>query len=203
MKVIVLSDYGYDEALFGLGLSHGVTSELDFSTFTAATWWPNEEWAQPDPRFIKTQETANRLSNRDGGHNKFLESIQVWLDIVAPRYWWQQFDTYRVGVTKQSESTMHTLLKKPLTQDSFEGGINPTILEILEGYRRRREWGELKKNLCEAFLQRRVVCCNYKSLRGVILQRSEHRLGEWQILMQALKDGLTYPELLFKGLDDA
>jgi hypothetical protein len=48
------------------------------------------------------------------GHDKFLEMIHVWLDITTCRSIWQQFDTYRVGVTKSSESTHHRLIEDVL-----------------------------------------------------------------------------------------
>lgn len=46
--------------------------------------------------------------------------IQVWVKISAPRYFWSEADTYSIGVTKNSESTMHTLLNKELTEQNFE-----------------------------------------------------------------------------------
>ena len=64
---------------------------------------------QPQDRGMHA--VAVRLAPMDGGHNKFLESIYVWLNVKAPRYWWQEADTFRLS-TKQSESTMHTLNKE-------------------------------------------------------------------------------------------
>ncbi len=54
---------------------------------------------------------AVKLAPKGLGHNKFLEAMVVWLDVRAPRYWWQEADTYRIS-TKQSESTMHTLVRE-------------------------------------------------------------------------------------------
>lgn len=59
---------------------------------------------------VRIIEEAGRLFEKDGGHNKFLESVILWLDVNAPLYWWTEADTYRLS-TKQSESTMHTLEK--------------------------------------------------------------------------------------------
>jgi len=71
-----------------------------------------------------------KLYNKDGGHNKFLEMIYVWLDVIAPRYWWQEADTYRIS-TKQSASTMHTLHKEEFTQNNFQYSIQPEYLNYL------------------------------------------------------------------------
>lgn len=169
MNVLVLKESGYEEAMLGISLSFN--SDID-----------------------RMGSRAERLAPLDMGHNKFLESICVWLDIDAPRYWWSQFDTYRIGVTKQSESTMHTLTKRELTQDDFEIPVHPTILGIVNGYIRDGYLIDAKANLPEAFLQRRVVCTNYKSLRGVVKQRASHKLPEWQIFVQKLEEQLSHPE---------
>lgn len=171
MKVTLLREAGYEDALLGLSLSYN--QPLD-----------------------KMAGVAVRLFDRDGGHNKFLESIVVWLDIVAPRYWWQQFDTYRVGITKQSESTMHTILRKPLTGEDFEGYIPVETLTRLNKLREQKNWEQLKKELPESFLQRRVVCTNYKVLRNMHFQRKDHKLREWQFLFASLGSLLEFPEFL-------
>ena len=57
------------------------------------------------------KEISEKLHDKDEGHNKFLESIIIWAEVTAPRYWWQEADTYRLS-TKQSESTMHTLIEE-------------------------------------------------------------------------------------------
>lgn len=43
-------------------------------------------------------------------HAKFMRQIQVWVNITAPIYWWSEFDTYKVGVVRNSCSTMHKLI---------------------------------------------------------------------------------------------
>lgn len=53
-------------------------------------------------------------------HSKFMRQILVSVNITAPLYWWKEADQYRVGVTTNSESTMHRLAKTPITLDCFE-----------------------------------------------------------------------------------
>jgi hypothetical protein len=89
---------------------------------------------------------------------------------------------------------MHTLTKRELTQDDFEIPVHPTILGIVNDYIRNGYLIDAKANLPEAFLQRRVVCTNYKSLRGVVKQRASHKLPEWQIFVQKLEEQLSHPE---------
>ncbi|MCD4738073.1 MAG: hypothetical protein K8R89_02285 [Anaerolineae bacterium] len=167
MNVEVLHEAGYEQALVGLSLNHKQPVE-------------------------KMPQVAERLYQKNGGHNKFLESMVVWIDITAARYWWQQFDTYRIGVTKQSESTMHTILKRSLTQDDFESGIDPATLARLNDLIAARKFMQVKRELPESFLQRRVVCTNYKTIRRMIEQRHTHRLREWQVFCVAMREQLAY-----------
>jgi hypothetical protein len=172
MEVIVLTEAGYDEALLGLSLSYNIN---------------------PDDT-VRIEDIAKSLSTRDGGHNKFLESIVVWLDITAPRYWWQEFDTYRVGVTKQSESTMHTILKQEFTAEDFEDYINFNTIEDLNTCRQDKDFDSLKNLLPEGFLQRRIVCTNYKALRNIFKQRISHRLHQWQLFIISVIHDLDHTE---------
>jgi hypothetical protein len=148
----------------------------------------------------KMPAVAARLLPRGGSHVKFLESIAVWLDITAPRYWWQQFDTYRIGITKQSESTMHTLLKRPLVQADLERPIPETVLDALNERIAAKRFDEVKALLPEGFLQRRIVCTNYKALRHIVGQRHDHRLAEWQTFIRAVLEQVEHPEYLTVGV---
>ena len=171
MKIEIMHEAGYEQALVGLSLSYKQPVEN-----------------MPD--------VAHRIHAKEDGHNKFLESMMVWLDITAARYWWQQFDTYRVGITKQSESTMHTILKRPLTQDDFEDEIDPATLAHLNELIEKREFVQVKRELPESFLQRRVVCTNYKTLRRIIRQRGTHRLAEWQTFCETMCSALAHAEFV-------
>jgi hypothetical protein len=52
-------------------------------------------------------------------HAKYRRMINVSLDIVAPLYWWKEFDTYKVGTVADSCSTMHKIAEKEFTLDDF------------------------------------------------------------------------------------
>ena len=71
-----------------------------------------------------------RLRNAGTDHRKFMRMIVVYVDILAPLYWWKEFDTYRAGVKylddpnpfdieMNSCSTMHCIHKKEFTLDDF------------------------------------------------------------------------------------
>jgi len=174
MKVTILREAGYDEALLGLSLSYNRAVE-------------------------EMPEVAEKLLARGGSHVKFLESIAVWLDITAPRYWWQQFDTYRVGVSKQSESTMHTILSKSLSQENFEGYIPLDTIQRLNALISYEAFELVKNKLPEGFLQRRIVCCNYKVLSHIYGQRKDHRLKQWHIFFDSVLAQVQHPNFVTLG----
>lgn len=193
MHVEVMNERGYEEALYGLGKSHGLTTKMPYEEFiTGAT---NEARTA----FSRLVCISQRLAPKDGGHNKFLESIQTWVLIEAPRYWWQEYDTYRVGMTKQSESTMHTLVKKPIDINSFEDGekLPQAMIDHLEDLRMqctdpnagtRLPLWKLKAALPEGFIQGRVINTNYKTWKHILYQRHDHRLPHWQIMFAKLSE---------------
>jgi hypothetical protein len=197
MEVNVIEEAGFLPALMGLGLSHGLTADQP----------PGDPMA-PSEVEVKLRARARALAVQEGGHNKFLESIQIWLDVLAPRYWWQEFDTYRIGVTKQSGSTMHTITRRLLKQTDFVLAIPSRQLEELNSVIRRWQTAkeidlcpemhflEIKRLLPEGYLQRRIVNLNYKALRGVYWQRRTHRLPEWQFFLTQVLEQIESPTFI-------
>ena len=60
-----------------------------------------------------------RLRNAGTDHRKFMRMIVVYVDILAPLYWWKEFDTYKVGSVANSCSTMHKIHEKEFTMEDF------------------------------------------------------------------------------------
>ena len=210
MKVEVISEYGLDEALLGLGLSYGKTSDMSL------------EDVRTDKDGVKTKllETAKRLAPRELAHNKFLRCCIVNLAIGAPRFWWQEFDTYKIGTVAQSESTMHTIVKREFVEEDFEpmffkNQLKDTITWLnmarAEYHRYVGEeklsmadevWKDIIRILPHSYLQRRIVTLNYQVLRTILKQRKGHKLGEWAIFRAAILNGVKYPYFL-EGIDNA
>lgn len=178
------------EALFGIGLSFGLTSGIKSVAKLKGA-----------PEYSRLMKVARGLAHKQGGHNKFLETIMFTLDIDAPRYWWSQFDTYRVGISKQSESTMHTIMAREITDDDFEDGMFEHITEELNAIRsdylkaeaegdeeaKTRCFMDMKAALPEAFLQRRIVVVNLKTLQNMYMQRKNHRLPQWREFFEDIR----------------
>lgn len=60
-----------------------------------------------------------RLCSAGTDHRKFMRMIPVYLDIIAPLYFWKEFSTYKVGTVANSCSTMHKILDKEFKMDDF------------------------------------------------------------------------------------
>lgn len=60
-----------------------------------------------------------RLCKAGTDHRKFMRMIVVYLDILAPLYWWKEFDTYKVGMTANSCSTMHKIADREFALEDF------------------------------------------------------------------------------------
>lgn len=136
-------------------------------------------------------------------HRKYDRMIVVWMDIIAPLYWWKEFDTYKVGTVADSCSTMHKIHSKEFVMDDFshehldDGGkmcLYCTI-ENLNWYRKRfladrnkDDWWNMIQLLPSSYNQKRTVMMNYEVCARIIQQRSGHKLDEWHDLIKVLKN---------------
>ena len=151
-----------------------------------------------------------KLQKAGPEHCKHLRMIMCWADIWAPRYWWQEFDTYRQGVEKVSCSTMHKLTSRELTDEDFETeednylARNLTLsrkntLNAMIGYYKIEEdheektkiWRGLIQILPQNYIQRRTVMMSYAALRNIVRQREGHKLKEWKTFIDWVR---TLPE---------
>jgi len=175
IEVIVRHEAGYEAALYGMSLSHSL--DMDY---------PLTE--------IKITR-AKKLAPLQGGHNKFLESLMLWVEVNAPRYWWQQADTYRLS-TKQSESTMHTILKRELEMDDFAIPPPQSWLGDLNSMIKKGQLDKVKALLPEGFMQRRMWCMSYKMLQNIYFQRKNHKLKEWQNFLISVISQIDHPNFI-------
>lgn len=144
-----------------------------------------------------------RLDKNGSVHAKYRRMITVTVDILAPLYWWKEFDTYKVGTVANSCSTMHKIADKEFTLDDFShehllteketawGNICPVItlectIAALNFYRRKfletkdkKYWWQMIQLLPSSYNQKRTVMFNYEVLAGIYHQRKNHKLDEW------------------------
>jgi len=217
MEVKVLGEYGYEFARYGFSLSFKERS-IKPTDWMLCPKNCHKECSDCD--IFERQQHYDKVliknANREGGHNKFLEHISVWLDVEAPLELWKQIDTYRVGPSKQSESTMHTLDKRDMAVEDFDldekelekecildptdiGDKNPSLKHILGLYLQYLNFmpSRIKSKLLpQGYKQRREIVLNYKVLRHIINQRKGHKLPEWQFFIKSIYEQIERPELL-------
>lgn len=151
---------------------------------------------------------ATRLIKAGTEHRKFLRMIHVQMDVIAPLYWWKEADTYKVGTTTNSCSTMHKIAAKEFTlddfshehliddQDDFEnenGQISSykdflyyDVLDVLNTARRqyletkdKKYWWQMIQLLPSSYNQRRTWDMSMETLLSILHQRKNHKLDEW------------------------
>lgn len=148
-----------------------------------------------------------RLYKAGTEHRKYLRQIMVSMDIIAPLYWWKEFDTYKVGTVANSCSTMHRLTEKSFDVSDFscehlinfhgEGEFS-TLGIILNDLNWSREkyletkdkkyWWQMIQLLPSSYNQRRTITMNYENVVTIIRQRTGHKLDEWNEFVEILKD---------------
>lgn len=152
---------------------------------------------------------------------KYKRQLNYVFVITAPLYWWKQFDTYKIGVTQNSESTMHTLLKSPITPNCFSiENVDELVIEesfgiycrILEDLRlsavnetdyqkQKNKFTALVQLLPESYNQTRTVSIPLSQLENIYRQRKHHKLFEWIEFINETVNSIEYPELMV-GFDE-
>lgn len=165
---------------------------------------------------------AKRLWKAGTEHRKYLRQIFVIVDIWAPRFWWSEWDTYKIGTAANSESTMHTLLQEDFGYDQFEwpcfdnadwdieAGFKDYI-SLLKIVRDRANYDSkdkakyhqiLKAMLPESFIQKRTVSLNYETLATMYHQRKNHKLPQWSVTFVSWIHSLPYNEFITGHFND-
>lgn len=164
-------------------------------TTSSAQWNPGLNFRVGD----NDLKLMRKLAKSGPEHRKYLRMIIVYMDITAPRYWWPEFDTYKVGTVANSCSTMHTLTSKPITLDDFE--IDGMLSDYIRGVvseceylrnmyidmKANKYWRMLIQLLPQSYLQRRTVMLNYETCYNIYCQRKGHKLKEWEMLREAIE----------------
>ena len=173
---------GLDGALAGLGLNYYLTSGYSC-------------WADvPAEEQERIKKVSCRLAPKGGSEAKWTRAVYYTWSIRAPRFWWQEMDTYHVGTVTQSESTMRVLaMGRSFQSRDFEGEVDGWTLSklniLLDCLRANPKATDLllqiKGRLPESFLQRRVWSCSLAVMQNVYRQRKAHRLPMWHTVCDA------------------
>ena len=200
MNIDFIRVYGFEPAFHGMRNPMDSWKDSDSLFFHEGR---NRIWSSDNFGLILTPEApqigprdmelACKLIKRGREHRKFLRQIMVWVQFDVPRFVWQEIDTYKVGTTRNSCSTMNKLGSTDLEQHDFEKSIYPDTLEKLNDLGRalREAKGskggvkslrvQLKNDLPEGFLQKAMYTMSYETALTMLLQREKHRLPQWRL----------------------
>ncbi len=183
IEIRLLEVAGFASALQALHLPFG----KEANSFASSKSWNIEKKGKVTSTFGEwcinisehDENLLRRLIKAGDEHAKVLRGVVAYLEINAPRYWWVEFDTYRIGREQlASESTMH-IQGKGLSEE---------------------ELVKMKSELKEGTMQKRVQMISYQTLRRIWHQRHRHRLPEWREFCRWMSDHLPYPWLILEGL---
>ena len=194
----------WENAFRGLRHPYESYAKSDSYMDTYVNWGSSNEYDINQSFVIgpNDMDLAQRMIAAGTPNDKFLRQIFVSMDITAPLYWWKEMDTYKVGTTANSTSTMHKLASTPITLDCFEIDdyepglqlIDPVhadvrISQFIDDLEQLRQlynqtkdlkyWKELIRWLPESWLQTRTWTANYAVLRQIYHWRKNHKLTEW------------------------
>lgn len=135
-------------------------------------------------------------------HRKYLRQIFVAMDITVPLYWWKEFDTYKVGTTANSCSTMHKIAAKEFELSDFSTehlvGLSIAALQgVLDVMNLERKhflvthdkdcWWQMIQLLPSSYNQRRTVTMTYENVMNMLDYREGHKLDEWREFCEILR----------------
>lgn len=161
---------------------------------------PKDSWSKNDTYGDEIGDNdidlAVRLAKGGPVHAKYRRMMVVYVDLVAPLYWWKEFDTYKIGTVANSCSTMHKIDAKPFDRTHFScekmnyrslAVLDATIDELnynrncfLEsGKKEKGYWWQMIQLLPSSYNQRRTVMMNYEVLANMYKWRRHHKLDEW------------------------
>lgn len=186
---------------------------------------PMNSWDKSDSEFCSEDcenfvhvgendfELMKKLNKAGSAHAKYKRMMWVYCDIVAPMYWWKEWDTY-LHTVRNSCSTMHKIHSKEFTLDDFscEHLINGSskiilkgVIDLINQYRNqfldtnnKEYWWQMIQLLPSSYNQRSTVMMNYETLTAMYRWRRTHKLDEWQTFCDWIET-LPYAELITGG----
>ena len=177
------------------------------------SWDKNDSYFDGTGRYALGKndlELASKLCRAGSDHRKFMRQIFVSADILAPLYWWKEFDTYKVGTATNSTSTMHKIHAKrfelgDFSYDRLDSGGTEILLNLINALEKIREkyneskdiseWHKIIQLLPSSYNQLRTCTMSYENLANMHGARKTHKLYEWREFCEWIKS-LPYAEEL-------
>lgn len=211
IRIGPIETFGWEAAIRGMRNSYASWDKSD-------SGWCGKDFKGMDIFVLgpNDKELAEHLAASGGSHSKFRRMIHAQMDISAPLYWWKEFDTYKVGTTANSTSTMHSIMKKEFSVEDFAQGDLMDSLEgmhliatvnvlnkLREKYLKANEekwkklyWSGVIRLLPESYMQLRTIDVNYEVLSRMVNERKNHKLDEWVEFCKKVAEEVPYAKTL-------
>jgi hypothetical protein len=208
-----IKTFGWEGALRGMrnpmnswDRSDTVYRRLSLNAVCGRTYAPeNEMYVELEIPLIGPKDMMLLLGLTKNGreHRKAIRQVFVSFDLTVPILIWSEFDTYKIGFTRNSCSTMHKLGERDLVPSDFGyEWVNKYALEELnelgEKLRAAKKGDdkdlileEMKHKLPSGFLQKATIATNYEALLNMYKQRKKHRLRMWNDKTDNAVDSIT------------
>ena len=205
IKVENIDTWGFEHAIRGMRnpLNSWARSDSSFEDYVpdyamdTARTYPCVKIGANDLKLMRQLYTGGQP------HRKYLRQIFAVMDITAPLYWWKEFDTYKVGTTANSCSTMHKIAAKEFTLSDFsiehlsEDVIDKPFKDIIDCLnffrglynqnKDKSDWWQMIQLLPSSYNQRRTVSMTYENVMNMLDYREGHKLDEWREFCKILK----------------
>lgn len=153
--------------------------------------------------------TTRRLGSAPpgSGHDTFLNGIVVQFDLTFTVKAWTEAQRYHFLEFISSCSTMHRITQFDLDQQYIEY-VDPRVVEIMKekiaDYNNETDPEEQKRKYLEilytnptGFKLTAGMTTNYRQLKTIVNQRSNHRLPEWREFCKEVMKFPRFKELCF------
>lgn len=198
MKIKNLKVYGLEESMIRSGYPMQVGEPI---THSGGKYEDELDSANSTNR-------ANKLANTPigSGHNNFLKGIIVQFDLQFPEYFSPQLQRYSWIDIVSSQSKMHRIMSRSLTEGDFVKGVHPLTIELLnkwvQEYKdesdptiKKTYFQKVITNLPCGYLKWMGISTNYLQLKTIYKQRRRHKLEEWQYFCDWIEE-LPMSELI-------
>ena len=204
IKIENIDVYGFETAIRGMRNPKNSWDKSDSKWEIFTPEYPNLSEA----KYVigkNDLDLMKRLYKGGTEHRKYARQIWVGMDIVTNHIVWAEFDTYKIGVTRDSCSKMHKIHVKSFERNDFShegidevGGFAEEhftkTLEVLEKLRvlfnethEKKYWRAMLELLPMGYNLRATVTMSYENVFNIIRQRSNHKMFEWIEFINILK----------------
>lgn len=121
------------------------------------------------------------LSRAGAGHNNWLKSVVVQMDVEAPQYVWMQIERYQFFTIISSQSKMHRLTKMDLGKIPLVGfDVIELVKDNITDYENHIiDIDDLMAEVPMGLELTAGISTNYMCLKNMYNQRKNHRLKFW------------------------